>query len=123
MLHWKKDSSDYHREMNSHDFELWWENTVLDKLPDQSVVIDNAKYHSQQTEDSKKPTTGWRKAKIQKWLGERGVSFDPKDTIPILLMKSKSVFLLKNCQLEDITEKECARTEKDIQSLCPPVGH
>ena len=55
----KKDSADYHREMNSHHFECWWENTVLDKLPDQSVgVIDNAKYHSRQTEDFKKPTTG-----------------------------------------------------------------
>ena len=38
----------------------------------------------------KKPTTGWRKEKIQKWLEERGVSFDPKNTIPILLMKSTS---------------------------------
>ena len=69
----------------------------FDKLPDQSVVVvDNAKYHSRQTEDSKKPTTGWRKAKIQEWLAERGGGFDPNDTIPILLMKSKSVFVLKN---------------------------
>ena len=46
----EKDSADYHREMNSHHFECWWENTVLDKLPDRSVVvIDNAKYHSRQT--------------------------------------------------------------------------
>ena len=66
--------------MNSHHFECWWENRVLDKLPDQSVVvIDNAKYYSRQTEDSKKLTTGWIKAKVQKWLAERGVSFDPKD--------------------------------------------
>ena len=73
--------------MNGHHFV---------KLPDQSVVvIDNAKYHSRQTEDSKKSTTGLRKAKIQEWLAERGVSFDPNDTIPILLMKSKSVFVLK----------------------------
>ena len=77
----KKDISDYHGEMNGYHF---------DKLPDQSVVvIGNAKYYSRQTGDSKKPTTGWRKAKIQKWMAERGVSFDPNDTIPILLMKSK----------------------------------
>ena len=30
----KKDSADYHREMNSRHFECWWE-----KLPDQSVVV------------------------------------------------------------------------------------
>ena len=87
----KKDSADYHREMNSHHFECWRKNTLLDKLLDQSVVVnDNAKYHSRQMKDSKKPTTGRTKAKIQKWLAERGVSFDPKDTIPILLMKYKS---------------------------------
>ena len=83
----KKDIADYHKDMNGHHF---------DKLPDQFVVVtDNAKYHSRQTEDSKKSTTGWRKAKIQEWLAETGVSFDSIDTIPVLLMKSKSIFCPK----------------------------
>ena len=70
----KKDSTDYHREMNSHHFERWWENTVLNKLPDQSVVvIDNAKYHSRQT-DSEVPTTDWRKAEFRNgWRREESV--------------------------------------------------
>ena len=55
--------------------------------------------------------------------GREGVSFDPKDTIPILLIKSKSVFVPKKFQLEDITEKDCARMGKDIQTLCLLVGH
>ena len=108
---------------NSQHFERWWENTVLDKLPDQSVVvIDNAKYHLRQTKDSKKPKTGLRKVKIQEWLAEREISFDPKDTIPILLMKSKSVFLLKK-SAGGYYGKDCARTRKDIQTLRLPVGH
>ena len=71
----KKDSADYHKEMNSRRFECWWENTVLDKLPDQSfVVIDNAKYYSRQTDDFKKPTTGWRKSKFRNgWQREESV--------------------------------------------------
>ena len=107
MLYWKKDIADYHREMKGHH---------SDKLPDQSVVvIDNAKSHSRQTEDSKKPTTGWRKAKIQEWLAERGVSFDPSDTILILLMKFKSVFVLKKFNWGILRE--------DILILRVSVGH
>ena len=57
-----KNTSDYHHEMNGDHFENWWEKKVLPGLPNKSVVlIDNAKYHSRQTEESKKPTTKWRK--------------------------------------------------------------
>ena len=105
----KKDIADHHRETNRHHF---------DKLPDQSViVIDNAKYHSRQTEDSKKPTTGWRKAKIQEWLLERGVSFDSNDRIPILLMKSKSVFALKKFNWR-ILRKDIVEGRKKISKFC-----
>ena len=65
----KKDSADYHSEMNSPHFKKWLVETVLPKMPDKTVlVIDNARYHSCQTKDSKKPTANWRKAKIQAWL-------------------------------------------------------
>ena len=37
-------------------------------------------------------------------------------------MKSKS-FCPKKFQLQDITERYCARTGKDIQILRLPVGH
>ena len=61
-----KDSADYHKEMSSIHFERWWEDSVLPRLPTKSVVvIDNAKYHSRQTEESRAPTTNWRKAQIQ----------------------------------------------------------
>ena len=104
----KKDIIDYHGEINVHHF---------DKLPDQSVVvIDNVKYHSRQTEDSKKPTTGCRKAKIQEWLAERGVSFDPNDTIPIVLLKSKNVFVLKKFKLE-VARRNADFKIKDVQAL------
>ena len=65
----KKDSVDYHHEMNAAHFERWWKETVLPALPNNSVVvIDNAKYHTRQTDESKSPTTAWRKREIQDWL-------------------------------------------------------
>ena len=89
---WEKNSSDYHNEMNSVHFERWWKDNVLPRLPDKSVVvIDNAKYYSRQTEKSKAPTTAWRKAEIQKWLQDKRITFNKKDTVPVLLQKSKEV--------------------------------
>ena len=77
----KKDSGDDHNEMDGTHFEEWWEQTVLPKLLSKSVtVIDNAKYHSRQTDDSKVPTTSWKKLQIQKWLRKKGEVFNEKDT-------------------------------------------
>ena len=65
----KKDSTNYHSEMNGTHFEKWLVEPVLPKMPDKALlVINNARYHSRQAKDSKKPTTNQRKAKIQAWL-------------------------------------------------------
>ena len=84
--------------MNSHRFEGWWENTVLDKLPDQSVVvIDNAKYHPRQTEDSKtRQMVGERQKFRNGWRREESV----------LTQRTKFI-----------------STRKDIQILRLLVGH
>lgn len=120
----KKGSHDYHHEMNSEHFEHRWLNTVLPASPQKSVtVIDNARYHSRQTEASKKPTTKWRKAQIQEWLRKHGVTYQDKDTIPILLSHSKKHFVPKEYVLEDITKKFCQETGKDIKIIRLPVGH
>ena len=67
-------------------FENWWKSTVLPNMPPKAVaVIDNATYHSRLTDESKKPTTGWKKALIQEWLREKNARFVEKDTKPMLL--------------------------------------
>ena len=92
-----KNSADYHHEMNAPHFENWWEVKVLPALSNQSVVvIDNAKYHSRQTEESKTPTTQWLKADIQAWLDKKKITYLPKDTKPILLQKSKQIVVEKS---------------------------
>ena len=111
----KKNTNDYHNEMNSAHFENWFEVKVLPALPDKSVVlIDNAKYHTRQTDESKKPTTAWRKDRIKDWLDERNIQYDGKDTKPVLLQKSKEMFVPKKYELEELTKRYCQKHNKDI---------
>ena len=120
----KKDSADYHHEMNAQHFEDWFENKVLPALPDKSVVvIDNAKYHSRITEESKRPTTSWLKADIQEWLQKKNITFEPRDTKPILLGKRDLVPNIKEYKLEEITKEYCRVSDKHIKILRLPVGH
>ena len=120
----KKNTNDYHNEMNSAHFENWWDVKVLPALPDKSVVlIDNAKYHTRQTDESKRPTTAWRKDRIKDWLDEKNIPYDGKDTKPILLQKSKEMFLPKKYELEELTKRYCQKHNKDISILRLPVGH
>ena len=119
-----KNTSDYHHEMNGPHFEEWWEKKILPALPNKSVIlIDNAKYHSRQTEESKKPTTSWRKAEIQEWLVNKGIAFTAKETIPLLLEKVKALNIIKEYRLEKITKRYCEENQKDIRILRLPVGH
>ncbi|KAF0701571.1 DDE 3 domain-containing protein [Aphis craccivora] len=58
----KKNTNDYHNEMNGDSFRDWLEG-VLPRLKDNTVIImDNAPYHSVKLE--KCPTSNWRKADI-----------------------------------------------------------
>jgi hypothetical protein len=71
---------DYHKEMNATVFEQWWQR-VLDWLVTHkddfdgkvAVVIDNAKYHSRITEDSKTPTAASQKRDIAEYLQREGI--------------------------------------------------
>ena len=101
--------------MNSLHFEDWFENKVLPALPDKAVVVlDNAKYHSRITDDSKKPTMKWRKAMIQEWLTGKNILYEQKDTKPILLQRVKEVNVPKKYALEEITKKYCQTSKKQI---------
>ena len=98
--------------------------SVRPKLPNKPVVIiDNAKYNSRQTEESKATTTAWRVEQIRDWLPSKGKSFDAKDTKPILLGISREMFVQKISVLEELTTKLCTSTGKDILLVRLPVGH
>lgn len=54
-------SADYHDEMNGQHCEEWWHDKLLPGLPDGSIIVmDNAPYHSVQTEQSRAPLTSWK---------------------------------------------------------------
>jgi len=62
----KKNTNDYHDEMNGDSFRDWLEG-VLPRLKHNAVIVmDNAPYHSVKLE--KCPTLNWRKADIIEWL-------------------------------------------------------
>lgn len=83
----KSNQGDYHGEMNGELFLRWLTTQLLPSLPEPSVlVLDNAPYHSQLTEESRCPTTATRKADLTKWLEHRNISIPPAATRPELLL-------------------------------------
>lgn len=86
----KKNTEDYHQEMNSQHFEEWLTG-ILPKLKQNAVlVIDNAPYHSRKMELG--PTSKWRKAQIIDWLKEKNVTFPEnltKEKLMTIVAKEK----------------------------------
>lgn len=69
-------SGDYHGQMNTENFMKWLTESVLPKLPNNSVVVlDNAPYHSVQI--NKPPPQSANKAEMQAWLARNGIYFSP----------------------------------------------
>ena len=83
----KSTQGDYHGEMNGELFQLWLTTHLLPALPEPSVlVLDNAPYHTQLTEESRCPTTATKKADLIRWLEHRNISIPPGATRPQLLL-------------------------------------
>ena len=63
------------------------------------------------TDESRTPTTQWRKAEIQEWLTSKGKIY----TKVILLSLAKEVCVRKEYVLEQITKDFCMESGRDIQ--------
>ncbi|KAK3887013.1 hypothetical protein Pcinc_008895 [Petrolisthes cinctipes] len=82
----KNTSGDYHGEVNGELFLRWLTSQLLPSLAEPSLlVIDNAPYHSQLTEESRCPTTSTKKADLMKWLEHRKLPYPSHSTRPELL--------------------------------------
>ncbi|KAK3892202.1 hypothetical protein Pcinc_003953 [Petrolisthes cinctipes] len=87
----KNKTGNYHGEMNSNLFLQWVTSQLLPALADPSVlVLDNAPYNSQLTENSRCTTTATNKAELMKWLERRKIPFQPHATRPELLQLCKN---------------------------------
>lgn len=83
----KKSEGDYHSEMDSHNFEKWFDR-ILPKLEEHSiVVIDNAPYHSRRKE--KIPTSANKNSELQAWLTQKQIPFEASEIKAQLMEKIK----------------------------------
>jgi len=116
---------DYHSEMNSRHFEEWFAE-VVKKIPDKScIVMDQASYHRRITDDTRNPTTQWRKQNIIDWLVDKQIPV-PEDfdnfgrmTIPLLLTLAREHKIKPVFQIERII----SQSGKDVKLIWLPVGH
>lgn len=98
----KNKTGDYHGEMNSELFLRWLTSQLLPSLEEPSVlVLDNAPYHSQLTEDSRCPTTATKKEDLVNWLRSRKIQYPAHATRPELLKicrcnRPKQVYIVDN---------------------------
>ncbi|XP_048373846.1 uncharacterized protein LOC125445060 [Sphaerodactylus townsendi] len=84
LLLFRSATGDYHQEMNGDSFEKWF-GELLRKLPPESVIVmDNASCHSVTSE--KIPTSGSKKDAIRTWLTEKGISWEPEQVKPELIL-------------------------------------
>lgn len=66
-------SGDYHGQMNAINFEKWMKEKLLPNIPQNTVVVmDNAPYHSVQT--NKAPSKYAKKAEMINWLTQNNIS-------------------------------------------------
>ena len=67
----------YHDSMDEESYKRYFEKSICQNIPKHSViVIDNAPYHSQNTENY--PTSKWRKQQFVDWLTEKNIIFPDK---------------------------------------------
>ena len=86
----KNTTGDYHGEMNGELFIRWLTSQLLPSLEQPAVlVMDNAPYHSQLTEETRCPTTATRKSDLIEWLENRKIPFPQHATRPELLSISR----------------------------------
>jgi transposase len=65
----KRQTGDYHGQMNFDNFRRWFIDCLLPHIPDASlIVLDNAPYHNVYVDGAFYPTSATKKAELQRWL-------------------------------------------------------
>lgn len=105
----KKNSADYHDEMNGDNFKEWFE-SILPRLdPNSIVVLDNAPMiHSVQAE--KYPAASWKKNEILEWLNSKGVVLDRPMLKAQLMVKVRELKPRKKSYVIDNLAKDAGHT-------------
>ena len=64
---------DYHDNINGESYEKYFENVCELLKPNSVIIIDNASYHSRNTDDL--PVSKWKKSQFQDWLKVHKIPF------------------------------------------------
>ena len=105
---------DYHESMNAENYERYFEKVCSLLKPNSLIVIDNASYHSRNSEDY--PISKWRKAQFQKWLSENNISFS------LDALRSELWILCKRHRVEKtskIVEEITKKYDHEVLRLLP----
>ena len=98
---------DYHESINAENYDKYFEKVCSLLKPNSLIAIDNASYHSRNSEDYS--ISKWRKAKFQKWLSENNISFSPD------ALRSELWILCKRHRVEN--------TSKIVEDIAKKYGH
>ena len=98
---------DYHESMNAENYEKYLEKVCSLSKPNSLIVIDNASYHSRNSEDY--PISKWQKTQFQQWLSENNISFSPD------ALRSELWILCKRHRVE--------KTSKIVEEIAKKYGH
>ncbi|KAG8238540.1 hypothetical protein J437_LFUL018354 [Ladona fulva] len=111
----KKNTGDYHDEMDSRRFEEWFKSQLLPNIKEDSVVVmGNASYHSRKRE--KIPITSSKKEEFKIWLTSRGIEY-PEKSLKIELIKIDDSVRSKYTIYE---VDETAKEKNIIECRLPP---
>ena len=112
----KKDTGDYHNEMNISHFMEWFEHKLLPNCPPQSVIVlDNARYHNAVVE--KIPTKSSRKQDMIDWLAKHKILHEPK------MLKVELFDLIKRSNPISVYQTDVLAAKFGCDCLRLPVGH
>jgi transposase len=101
-----KKEGDYHREMNSVAFKEWFQVLLQNLKPNSIIVMDNAPYHSVQS--NKAPTQTSLKRHIMEWLKTNNIPFGEN---------------LRKDQLLQIVKAKKPKKSYELDELAANKGH
>ncbi|KAL4085236.1 hypothetical protein QTP88_027095 [Uroleucon formosanum] len=104
----KKNSGDYHDEINGDHFHEWFQSIIPCLEPNSIIMMDNAPYHSVRTE--KIPTSSSKKDEILLWLKSKCVVIDRPMFKPQLLSKVREIKSKYTSYVVDNLAKDAGHT-------------
>jgi len=121
----KKNTGDYHNEMNSAHFQEWF-GKVLELLPEKSaIVLDQAPYHTMVDPATRNPCISWKKDRIIAWTTDNnvplpvGVQTYEKMTKAELIAQATPYFKTPEKRLEQMVKLN----RPDVELVWLPVAH